>query len=156
MLDRVLSTWHKLESSEEREPLLRGGGKPLRIGLEARLWHFLDCWLLGMAQLTVGSAIPGLVVGPGVYKKVDWASHEEQANKQASPWPLPQFLLPGSFLEFLHWRSVTWECKLKCLLVVVFYHSNSDPMALTIFVLPEWPHIWWGCDYRVLCGCNHL
>lgn len=65
------------------------------------------------------------------------ASHEEQANKQASPWPLPQFLLPGSFLEFLHWRSVTWECKLKCLLVVVFYHSNSDPMALTIFVLPE-------------------
>ena len=67
-----MSTWHKLESSEKKEPQL--SYCPYQIGLWANLWciFLIDNWW-GRAHITVSGAVPGLLVLLKKKKKAGWA-----------------------------------------------------------------------------------
>ena len=87
VLANFMSAWHRLESSERREPQLRNISKDLAVG------HFLsNRWR--RAQPTVGGAIPGLVVLCSIRTRL--SSCGKEASKQRLPWSLYQILLSGS------------------------------------------------------------
>ena len=76
VLGSLLSTLHKLQLSEKREPQLKTCFH--KVGLEASL-----CW-----SSSEGSAHSGWCHSwagcPGLCNKADWASHREQVRKQHS------------------------------------------------------------------------
>ena len=106
-----VSTWHKLESSERKEPQLR------KCFFEIQLWGIFsisDQWR--RAQPVVSGAIPGLVVLGSIRRQVEQATWSK-AVSSTSPWLLHQLLPPGSFPvliswpDSLQWWTAMWKCK---------------------------------------------
>jgi hypothetical protein len=102
MLVSCMSTWHKLESLEIREPQMR---KCLH-NIQLR-----STCLMGRAQPIVGGAIPGLVVLDSVRKQAEQAMGSNPVSSMApTSAPAPRFLFClSSWPDFLGWRTVIWK-----------------------------------------------
>jgi hypothetical protein len=75
----------------------------------------------------LGGAIPGRVVLDYMRKQTEQATRNK-AVSQILPWPLLQFLLSGSCLEFLaSIPSMNLEVTFQVVLIMVFYHNNEKP-----------------------------
>ena len=100
MLHSFMSTWFKLESFVKIRRHFRKCPLPHpKTGLCASLCSFFmtdaGC---ERDMLTVGSAIPGLVVLSSIRKQAEQVMRSKSISSTL-PWPLHRLLLPGSCLE---------------------------------------------------------
>ena len=82
--------------------------------------------------------------GPRFYKKAAWASHKEQASRQRSSMASATAAAPSSCSDWVlfltSFNDKQWcgsvnqinSFLLNLLLILLFYHSNSDPKTDTM------------------------
>jgi hypothetical protein len=103
-----VSTWHNLESSERKKPQLRECLHEIQL---KAIFSISDQW--ERAQPTVNGAKPWLMVLGSIRKRAEQVRGSKPV-RSTPPWPLHQFLLPGSFpvwnlilTSFKKWTAIS-------------------------------------------------